>query len=357
MHQNSLLYETYYLRSTTQFINECKKRGLKITADFLKECAEKRLLKPVIFVKKAPYYDLFQIPIVSEILTVTSYEMESIDVVQKSLKKRLASFEQTLPLLYQVRYFYFREMFSFTTSGILPPSEITEEQAKGYSDKFPEIYDDLLKSYVSQKFVETFKMDKRKVEEASHNIFIKGHRVDPIPNWYSLAKAIRSTDYNKFKLLQGKALLAHDYYIQAEILFLFYKDAFGAEIIAPEDILDGRVGRWKVKKCEKCGKETKVANGLQKYCQSCQKDIGNDQGATFKCINPDCGKSFYKYVDGDEVFDKPFSAVTSNQKYRRTPTSTIKTTTITRLQYGKMIVMVQCSCGTFNREVIEKGWY
>lgn len=354
MHENAGFHEVYYLRSASRFIAECKKRNLRIKADFLLDCAKSGFLKPVILIDEEPYYDLFQIPLVAEILEETDHGIKSFRMVQKSLKERLACFEQMLPLLYEVRYFYFHDMYSFVTTGVLPPFEMTEEEAKKYVGNWSEMYYHYLEKYKPKEFAKKLKVKKKPVREASHDIFIKGYRIDPIPRWYPLVKTIRSVDYDKFKLLEGKALLAHDYYAQAEILFFFYQDAFGTDIIAPEDIFDGRIGQWKIKKCQKCNKETKVKNSGQKYCQFCQKTIANSKGVTFKCGK--CGKPFYKYVDGDEVVDKPTRPVSKDEKHGRS-SSLGEIITITRLGYGRMVVMAQCSCGRFNREIVEKGWY
>lgn len=354
MHQNSSLYETYYLRSTRNFIDECQKRGLKITPDFLEECAQNGFIKPVILKDKMPYYDLFQVPLVAEVLAATNYGVKSVAMAKKLLKTRLACFEKTLPLLYQVRYFYFRKMFRFISSQVLPPYPITKEQAKNYLDTFSEIYYDFCKKYKPLEFAEKYKLDKRLVQETSHDIFVKGHIIDPVPDLYTFIRAIRRTDSDKLKHLKGKALLAQDYYIQAEMLQLFYKDAFGEDILALEDVFDGRAGQWKIRKCKRCERDMKIENSRQKYCRSCRVVIANNKKVTFKCGG--CGKAFYNYVDGDEVVDHPIRYKSKDERYgRKLPAG--ETITITRLEYGRMIVMAQCSCGRFNREVIEKGWY
>jgi len=85
-------------------------------------------------------------------------------------------------------------------------------------------------------------MTLKEVTELRDYFAAQGHFIDPMASWYSLVHLI--TFYKKEKL-KGKALLAQDYYEIVGILNLFLKDLTGEEQPEPDDIVDGRRGRWK----------------------------------------------------------------------------------------------------------------
>ena len=348
MHKNSLLFETHYLRNERRFISECQKRNLNIDTHFLKEYQKYSLFQPVLEVDGESYYDAFQIPLVASIYNRAKNPFKEIDGRVAEIKASLRSIESVLPLLYQIRYFYHHKIHSFLTSGILPPFRLTKEQEKAYSSKFTEIFYDALKKYKPKKYLENFKLSGKELMECRDAIFLSGYNIDPMAKWYPFIRTIRLADEDKFKLIEKETLLAHDFYILAEILTFFYRDAVGIDILDPEDIFDGRAGKWKFKNCQECNREMRVKNHREKYCSFCKKKIVERNGVTSKCYK--CKKPFYKYVDGDEMVNKPFN---SNRKPKM---SSFDTVTKVKLYYGKVVVYTQCECGALNYETIEKGW-
>jgi len=65
---------------------------------------------------------------------------------------------------------------------------------------------------------------------------------DPMFRWYPL---IRLIPFRRKEKLEGKALLAQDYYEIVGILNLFLRDLTDEEQPDPDDIVDGRGGKWK----------------------------------------------------------------------------------------------------------------
>jgi hypothetical protein len=82
----------------------------------------------------------------------------------------------------------------------------------------------------------------KEVTELRDYFAAQGHFVDPMTSWYSLVRLI---SFYKKERLKGKALLAQDYYEIVGILNFFLKDLTGEEQPEPDDIVDGRRGRWK----------------------------------------------------------------------------------------------------------------
>jgi hypothetical protein len=71
---------------------------------------------------------------------------------------------------------------------------------------------------------------------------VQAHFTDPMSSWYPL---IRLVPFGQREKLKGKALLAQDYYEIVHILNFFLKDLTEKEQPEPDDIIDGRRGKWK----------------------------------------------------------------------------------------------------------------
>lgn len=347
MHKNSSLFETHYLRSERGFISECRKRNLHFDTKLLSECQKHALLLPVLEINGEAQYDTFQISLVAKILNKVS-KLSDIEEKLEDIKTSTAGIERVLPLLYQVRYFYQEDIYSFRSSGILPPFKMNREQAVAFSSNFAEFFYDALKKYKPKQYLKGLGLDKKEFVEIRNSLFISGHNIDPMAKWYPFIRTIRLADDGKFKLIEKEVLLAHDFYILAELLTLFYRDAIGQDILDPEDIFDGRGGKWRLKDCEECGQEMRAKNAREKYCLSCKRKIAEREGVTSKCSK--CSKPFYKYVDGDEMVNKPF-------KSNRKKVGGSDTVTKVKLHYGRVVIYTMCECGTLNYEVIEKGWF
>lgn len=350
MHQNSSLLETEYLRTNTSFIRECRKRNLIINKEFLKKCKEWNLFRPVLTTKEGvELYDTYQIPLVARIYkkakTFTELE-ENLELIKGSL----FDIETVLPLLYKIRYYYQDELSNIQSAGVLPPFKLTKKQAQTYSNNFEEIYEEALKTYEPAQYLKDSGLTEEDIINIRDRIFIAGHIIDPIDRWYPFIRTVRQNDYQKFKKIEKEVLLAHDYYILAEILTYFYRQATGKKALDPEDIFDGRGGKWKIKNCELCKKEIKVKNIQEKYCTTCKKKIAREQGVTYKCYK--CEKPFYKYIDGDEMINKPFSA-----KKKKGVSKEAEVTTLVKVQYGRTVIYTQCDCGALNFQILEKGWF
>lgn len=65
---------------------------------------------------------------------------------------------------------------------------------------------------------------------------------DPLWKWYILIQIIRPS---KRKELKGEALLAQEYYDLAYMLGNFIFDLSGTRMLEPDDLWDGRSGKWK----------------------------------------------------------------------------------------------------------------
>jgi hypothetical protein len=69
-----------------------------------------------------------------------------------------------------------------------------------------------------------------------------GNSIDPLKNWFMLLKLMKRS---AIKRLEGKALLAQDYYTLAYILSFFIHELTGEKMLDPDDMNDGRGGEWK----------------------------------------------------------------------------------------------------------------
>jgi hypothetical protein len=93
-----------------------------------------------------------------------------------------------------------------------------------------------------QKVLEDSEMSIEEVKKLRDYFAVQGHFIDPLAHWYPL---IRLIPYRKKEKLKGKALLAQDYYEVVGLLNMFLKDLTGEEQPEPDDVVDGRGGRWK----------------------------------------------------------------------------------------------------------------
>ena len=348
MNENSSLFESHYLRRSKDFVSECDKRNLRFDNDFLIECKKYSLLSPVLEYKNDEYYDLFQIAIVGVIYDKIKI-FSDIATKAEEIKKSISELEQILPLLYEIRYFYQDKMHGFITTGIIPPFKLTEEEIIQFSNKVAEIFDNAKDKYKPANYLAKYNLTKERLWEIRDNIFREGRQIDPMVKWYPFIRTIRQTDTRKFDDIKKVVLLAHDYYIIAELLTFFYRDATGEDILDPEDMSDLSGGKWKIKKCEECGITIKISNHTEKYCTACKVKFVEGEGIKSRCYK--CDKPLYKYVDGDEMVNKYFK---SNRKKIETKLDTI---TNVKLSYGKMTVYTRCECGALNYKEIEKGWF
>jgi hypothetical protein len=251
-----------------------------------------------------------------------------------------------LPLLYDIRYFYQSKINGSITTGIIPPFELTDEEVLFFHSKFVEIFDNSKSKYKPKSYLKKYNFEPKELWELRSDIFFEGYQIDPMAKWYTFIRTVRLSDYNKFEKITKVVRLAHDYYVLAELLTFFYIDAVDDKIFDPIDMFDG--GKWRIGKCTECGREIKTQSSREKYCKSCKRKIVAGEGTKYKCYK--CGKSFYKYVDGDEMVNKPFK---NSKKSKDAVTETV---TNVKLDYGRMTVYTQCECGALNYTTLEKGW-
>lgn len=352
---------TFFIKWESNFLSECTKRDVRIDSSFLEECKKQNLLKPVFegkqetfeyadekIIRKSIYYDIFQIPIIAEIYKRIN-KFSDIKDKAVEIKDAIKSYEKILPLLYDTRYFYQDELYSSFSSGIAPPFKLSEEELKKFNLDLVGLFEELKGKFKAEKYLKKYKISEKELRELRDKFYIEGHRNDPMNKWYPFLRTIRRTDGDKFKNIEGSVLLAHDYYIFAELLTHLYKDAFGDKIINPEDIFDLTGGKWKKRNCLKCKKEIKITNFHEKYCIDCKREIAQTTEASFKC---ECGAILFRFVESDEVVNKVYSA------HKKSAETNLDLITDVKLDYGKMKIMAQCGkCGKLNMITREMGWY
>lgn len=87
-------------------------------------------------------------------------------------------------------------------------------------------------------------MQLKELTELRDYFAAQANFIDPVSSWYPLIRLIQFTKKEKMK---GKALLAQDYYEIVGFLNFFIRDLTGKEQPEPDDIVDGRHGKWKEK--------------------------------------------------------------------------------------------------------------
>jgi len=73
-------------------------------------------------------------------------------------------------------------------------------------------------------------------------IAAEARHLDPLEKWYLL---VRHCTYDKRKKLKGDALFAQDCYEIVEMLGVFLEELTGDPQYGPDDLCDGRHGKWK----------------------------------------------------------------------------------------------------------------
>jgi tetratricopeptide (TPR) repeat protein len=351
---------THFVKWESYFLDECKKRNLGVNGLFLRECEKYNLLKPVFegereivqygkkkIKKRFPYYDLLQIPIVAEIRKRIE-NLSDIESRIEELKKAIKLYERALPLLYDIRYFYQDEISSHFSSGIAPPFNLSDEQLIKFNVDLIGLFEELKNDFKAVDYLKKHKITKKELRELRDKFYIDGHRDDPMVKWYPFLRTIRRIDDNKFKDVQGSVLLAHDYYILAEILTCLYRDAFDDEFIDPESIFDLTGGKWKKGKCANCHKEIKKMNHWEKYCLDCKREMTQTTEESFRCRK--CDEVLFRFVESDEAINKVFAG------RKKSPENNLELITDVKLDYGRMKIMARCRCGELNMIIREKGW-
>lgn len=327
--------------SESNLIRACKKRWLRIKKEDLAEWKISQLVPTVTnsihqTEKQINIYDI------SQIVTVK--------LALKGEKEFLSTLNRILPFLWNIRYFYQDEVFGFVSSALPPPLELSEEEKMEFRLN-PRVTQERLKEiFIPHDWLEKHELSREAIKNTRDQLIRFGHWIDPMKNWYSFLKTIRLEDPNKFKWVEGDVLLAHDFYLLAEILTLFYKDCFG-EIIDPEDMYDGRGGSWKKHICEACKQEYKAKNVTEKYCEECKLKIINGGEVSIICT---CGEKLVKLADGDIFYNKTFykKAKTFSVDGRKSAPVGI----YTKLLYGKMLFNAKCECGNSQIMTFDKGW-
>lgn len=304
------------------------------------------LLKPKKKINGVPCYDTFQITVVGKIYNQINSFAEIEEKADK-IKKSLKSLETVLPLLYEVRYFYQDKLYNMITSGIVPPFKLTDDEVMFFDRKFAEIFRASKPKYKPKEILNKYKLDKKDLYDLRDIIFHDGLFRDPMAKWYHFLKTIRIEDRQKFDRIEKSVLLAHDYYILAELITLFYRDAIGEDIIDPEDMTDLTGGKWKYRTCENCKKKMRIVNHRQKLCTKCRTRFAHSKGVRYRCDK--CGQPLLKYADGAEILNKIFTG-------KRKPNKK-ETVSSINLLYGKIRVFIQCDCGKLNHFEIDKGWF
>lgn len=353
MPNNPHSFSSLYRKLESRFIDECQKRGLQIDSTTLLKFKERNLLSPIFESvsqqKKdaTPYYDLFQIPLVSELVRKTA-DGQGREKTQAYQQEISDSFKVILPLLYDIRYFYQDKLYNFLTPEIMPPFPLPSSEERFFHSNFAEIFKKAKEGYVAQKYLAKHPLTPQELITFRDKIFFQGSSIDPMEHWYVFLRTIRVMDSDKFSRVKGSVLLAHDYYILAEILTYFYKDAFDRNILEPEDIFNGHTGTLKQETCDQCGESFARKTKQEKYCRKCKPVIAKTTKGGVKCFK--CNTVLFGFADGDEFINRVFSG---GKKF------THETDMITdvQLNYGKMTAFARCRCRTINRIEVEKGWF
>ncbi len=336
--------DQHYLK-TEKFISECEKRCLRtVNKELLKKLKELDLINPIFTSKEGDFYDLYQLLEVSFIVKkckLTDLEKEKVQILEE-----LGPIKRILPLLQDIRYFYQPELYGQISSGVLPPDEFEIEP---FQDVLRS-YEKNLKSFKPTEYIKKHGFDKEEIKEIRDSIFIRAHWFDPMQDWYAFLRTIRTKDYsNYFKKIKGDVLLAHDYYIVAELLTFLYRDSFNDSILDPEDIIDGTGGKWKEGECANCGKKIKKINFRHRYCYECKINEKETRIDFHHCCK--CNEVLLRYIDGNMVFEK----ISTHSKAKKgTLTKPIQIS----LEYGKMHIEVICAdCDQINHIPLSSGWF
>jgi len=97
-------------------------------------------------------------------------------------------------------------------------------------------------SFSPQKVLEKSGILLEEVKEIRDQFAAQAYFNDPLANWYRL---VRLMPFNQRAKLEGKALLTQDYYEIVGMLNSFLRDLTQEEQPDPDDITDGRRGKWK----------------------------------------------------------------------------------------------------------------
>jgi hypothetical protein len=352
----------HFIKSDSDFLDECNKRGIAVDNDFLIECQNQNLLNPIrefdekreypgeTISIKTRYYDLFQILLVSEIYRRIKI-FSDIRGKAAEIKNALSSYEKILPLLYDIRYFYQDEIYNYLSGGIAPPFKLSGEQLLKFNLDLLGLFKELKNDFKASDYLKKHKISKVELRDLRDKFYIDGCQDDPMNKWYPFLRTIRRVDRNKFKDVMGSVLLAHNYYIFAELLTYFYRDAFDDEIIDPESIFDLTGGKWRKRECEGCGKTIKIKNFDERFCFKCKKKAIETKEAKFVCANKKCGRPLLKFADGDEIINSIFVHTKKNRE------GSLTMITDTKLDYGRLTIYIPCECGKLNIFSIDKGWF
>lgn len=96
------------------------------------------------------------------------------------------------------------------------------------------------------EILENTKLKIDQIKNLYYSLAAAGRMIDPLWNWFIFLQIIGRTMKMK---LEGKALMAQEYYELCRMLSFFIHDLTGEKMLDPDDTLDGSHGAWKTRIC------------------------------------------------------------------------------------------------------------
>ncbi|MBI4158439.1 MAG: hypothetical protein HY505_02375 [Candidatus Yanofskybacteria bacterium] len=266
-----------------------------------------------------------------------------------NIKKYFNKFLPISHLLQETRYYYLPPL-----AGVISFSRLIlnhENWEKEYGDWQKERL-----SFDPKPLVKEADLSAKELNDWRVNLAHAGNHIDPLGKffeWYHLIKVIRDKDHSKFDLLRGKALLAQDHYLMAEMLTTIIEKIEDKKILPIDDIFDGAGGKWRNKSCERCSTIFQRHSRDERYCKDCKKEVSETTTGAWYCDNEKCIDNIgnrtvlYKYLDNNEILNNIFLAKGGG-----------KTETYARLEYGLLTLSATCGkCGRKNIKQLRQGWW
>lgn len=180
-----------------------------------------------------------------------------------------------------------------------------------------------------------------------NQLMMFGSENDPMHGWYPFIRNMRRLEPFHFQQITGPVLIAHDFYIAAELLTWLHNYIFGAAILEPEDVLGGD---WRTRECQRCHNTTtkmRSHDSEERYCDTCKEALRKKSGVRdVICANTNCNTSLTRLTDGHRFFNQ----ISHNHKKFEYTMDLV-------LAYGKIQVDLKCgNCGTVTRAELRNGW-
>lgn len=359
--KNNLLQEqiSKYFLSRQDFIKYCSERDIKITNALLHLYINKGFIRPVLTGKKLEFYDPFQIYFITQLeeyrlRTLSDPKEKSwqevLKIKEDEIKERFKKFLPIFKLLQETRYYYYPPLFGAISFSrlILNYEGFDKELDKWRKES---------SSFDPGPLISRLGLSTRELNDWRLNLAQAGNHIDPLGKffeWYHLVKTMRNKDHQKFELLRGKALLAQDHYLMAEMLTTIIEKIENTKILPIEDLFDGAGGKWRNKSCEQCNETFQRRSYDERFCNNCKKEVSKTTTGAWYCDNKKCVDEMgnktvlFKYLDNNEFINNIFLLKKGANKLQ----------VYARLEYGLLTLSATCGkCDTKNIRQIRQGWW